>query len=479
MAMTVPLLLPLIALACPRPADTAHEGAPSGDTGSAASDGSHEDSDPPHADTDLEGSDRAPEDTAYPPGRDPTHTLDEIEVGQLLAADAGCSGYAGVVLHGTDIAATCDGLLFVRDPRSGSELARLIDGPIHSLASSEDIDGDGELDLQFAAYEGSESAVWVAWGPLEGTTALDDVAAVRVYETKESGSLGWERATLEHDAVVEQWAVTGTGLWYEGDSVYLFEGGTRAESLSLDDAVAKVGPEDHYIGAEGIDGRGDVDGDGHTDLVTIGTGASYFGGHEMKYYSGATSIHLGPLQGNVTVGDADVWIPAPYESNGWPIDAGTTGRDVTGDSYDDVLFAYAADYDWQTKVILCLVPGTSNLDPTQSPCQEGSRIEEPAGGTISSSAFEDLDGDGQAEILVGGENSEGARRLWVLDALELEGVADAEADARSVVSPETWENFSPGSLVTLSDELGLLGVVRVCTATYDCDDLALLDLGRL
>ena len=184
---------------------------------------------------------------------------------------------------------------------------------------------------------------------------------------------------------------------------------------------------------------GDVNGDGFAD-VAIGAPQDTEGNLESDSYvtyAGAAYLLLGPLSGEVQLADADVKFigEAGASMAGWFTAA---AGDVDADGLDEFLIgtqgfgwfetevvagkAYVLDGSWEGHV------GLSEV----SPAIEGEHLGPYAGANVASAG--DVDGDGQADLLVGdiGDDAMGERTgaAYVLLGPILADVFLADAHAK-------------------------------------------------
>lgn len=241
--------------------------------------------------------------------------------------------------------------LFHGDPVPGqafaSPAARLFgrapgDSAGHSVAGPGDTDGDGLADVLIGA-------------PFDDTRGTDAGAAYLVLGDRAAGEVDLGDADgifLGEDAFnTAGWAV-GAGGDVDGDGLadlvvgadwnstagrnagaaYLVLGRAAPGQAVLSDADARFAgeqPDDRAGGSVGI--AGDLDGDGHADVLIGATGVD-----TAVTNAGAAYVVYGPVWGGVSLADADVRVAgsvvrafAGYAVSG--------GGDTDGDGLDDVL----------------------------------------------------------------------------------------------------------------------------------------------
>jgi hypothetical protein len=156
-----------------------------------------------------------------------------------------------------------------------------------------------------------------------------------------------------------------------------------------------------------VSGAGDVDGDGHDDLLV---GAPY--NDEAASFAGAAYLVLGPVTGRLDLALAD----ATFRGEGDSVCAGFSvsgAGDVDGEGHDDLLIgAYSDDEGGKTAgaayLVLAPVAGTLDLSRANATFL-GEEREDVAGWSVSGAG--DVDGDGLADLLMGAwGNDEGGDR---------------------------------------------------------------------
>jgi hypothetical protein len=199
--------------------------------------------------------------------------LDDLSVGlpgyrEHGAVGAVCVFHDALAARGSD---DSDGLLF--GPSMDSEVG-------YHLYTAGDLDGDGLADLLVAnpLFDGDRGVVYVAYGPATGTSALEDL-------------------------------------------------GTRLEGENSGDWVGG-----HSNTGEGVvDGGGDLNGDGHGDLVIGALNAE----DSLGDSTGAVYLVLGPVSGVTNLGSASGTLVGEESGYQWT-DVVVSGVDFDADGFDDV-----------------------------------------------------------------------------------------------------------------------------------------------
>jgi hypothetical protein len=215
-----------------------------------------------------------------------------------------------------------------------------------SVAGAGDVNGDDNADIIVGAYlndaAGSDAgAAYLMLGPVSGTInlAMSDATLVGEHASDQAAysvsGAGDVNADGHDDMLVGASLNDGDGA--EAGAAYLVLGPVTGV-IDLSMADAKLMGEGASVGAEGRDefglsvaGAGDVDADGHADLV-VGAPSNRPDGT----VNGAAYLVLGPVTGTSDILVADRWkligMPGDYAG---AVVAG--GGDIDGDGRDDLL----------------------------------------------------------------------------------------------------------------------------------------------
>jgi hypothetical protein len=228
----------------------------------------------------------------------------------------------------------------------------------YSVAPAGDQDGDGLGDLLIGAMNEdtggtNAGAAYVLNGLVTGTVSLAEEAWL-LWGAEAGGVVG---VTLDggQDLTGDGWAdlvlgsYTSDRVTTNGGTVYVVQGPVTA-SASLDDACLQLygayGEQEGYSVAIG----GDVDGDGHRELLTGAPEA------DLEYTgTGSVRIYQGPLDTGYGEPDTEIHGETDYDRLGyWVADGG----DVDGDGYGDVLAgAMYADFIRYNAGVMYVIPG--------------------------------------------------------------------------------------------------------------------------
>ncbi len=210
-----------------------------------------------------------------------------------------------------------------------------------AIAGAGDTNGDGFGEVLIGA-RGTDhggltgnGVVYLKHGPLTGTRSLEDSDAIFIGE-RTSDMAGFNVSTagdVNSDGSPDL-LIGAAG----GDTVYVvyspMDGGEI--SLAAADAVLLGEEEDDAAGSD-VTGGGDVDGDGHDDIL-VGARRSTRGG-KSSYTSteaGAAYLVLGPVSGTLPLSTANVTFAGSLEHGGGA-GSGLTFGDLDDDNQSDLL----------------------------------------------------------------------------------------------------------------------------------------------
>lgn len=218
-------------------------------------------------------------------------------------------------------------------------------------AGAGDVDGDGLDDMLIGAATNSEAGIFTgkaylvlgARSPTSSSLSAADAEYVGVAARDRAGSSVAGAGDVNADGYAD--FLVGADGNSDGGSqagaVYLLLGGTSLASASLSAADAEyTGKAGDYAGAgTSVSGAGDVDADGHDDIL-IGAVGNADGG----FSAGAAYLVLGssaPAGRSLSAADADYTGEFSYDDAGWSVSG---AGDVNGDGHDDILIgAYMND----------------------------------------------------------------------------------------------------------------------------------------
>ncbi len=279
-----------------------------------------------------------------------------------------------------------------------------------NVAGAGDVDGDGRADMLVGAYGNDEGgsaagAAYLVFGPVTGTLDLSPAAAKLVGEGPDSDYASIVAGAGDvngdgHDELL-------VGAPYEGRSsrgaAYLVLGPVTG-TLDLAMAETKFVGEEAGDQAGWVSGAGDVNGDGNDDLL-IGA----HGNDEGRPDAGAAYLVVGPYaSGARDLSSAHAKLVGE-ESDDLVWDVSDAG-DVDSDGHHDLLISAQGNDEGGPEagaayLVLGPVTGTRDLSLADAKLV-GEENGDEAGVSVSGAG--DVDADGRADILVGAlHNGEG------------------------------------------------------------------------
>lgn len=280
-----------------------------------------------------------------------------------------------------------------------------------SVATCRDVDGDGWMDLLIGGPGFDEpvagGSAWLFRGPF---TAASDGSEPHAVVAGEGGfdQAGWSVSLLGgwgEDArgalVVGAFADSAEAL--QAGSTYLFRGDLNGTTDVGAADVVLYGTTDDDFSGYGVAAAGDVDADGHEDLLVGSPDAS-----TTTPVPGRAYLVRGPVDADLRLDEADAVLEGEEGLDRAGISVAGAG-DVNGDGFDDLLVGAPSNSENghdAGKAYLVLGPVSGHFDLASSVAKfvgEGEGNE--AGGSVTSAG--DVNADGYADLLVGAHlNSE-------------------------------------------------------------------------
>ncbi len=267
------------------------------------------------------------------------------------------------------------------------------------LAGPGDVDGDGLDDLLVGApYRDADAEdvgmVYLARGFIRGTHSLADAYAT-IKGQGEHSTLGYAVAGAgDVDGDGNRDILAGA---QGGASAFLFLG-PMSGALGLDEAAASFYGEESMAGYA-VAGAGDVNGDGHDDLLV---GAPLANLQDATEAPGAAHLLLGPLSGDMQLRDADASLLGE-SGNDSAGDCVAGIGDSDGDGLQDLAVGapFATSAADETGGVAYLVPGPLKGELQLS--DRGYRLTAELDGDRAGDAVAgagDVNGDGYTDLLV-------------------------------------------------------------------------------
>jgi hypothetical protein len=283
-----------------------------------------------------------------------------------------------------------------------------------SVSGAGDVDGDGHPDLLIGAYNNDEGgsnagAAYLVRGPVMGTLDLSRADAKLVGDGGTTGNFyaGWTVSGAGdvdadgHDDLLVGAKLDREGGGYGAGAAYLVRGPVTG-TVNLSAADAKLlGEEAYDYASYSLSGAGDVDGDGHDDVLVGAPG--YDSGGTVAV--GAAYLLDGPLTGTIDLSLADAkFVGAPDADGGCCGEAGLSvsdAGDMDGDGNGDILISQPGT-DGVGVVFVVHGPLAGILDSSVADAElwgEGDAVGGGVGWTTSGAG--DVDGDGHLDLLIG------------------------------------------------------------------------------
>jgi len=264
-----------------------------------------------------------------------------------------------------------------------------------------DMEGDGVGDLLVGTHA---DAAWVLPGPLAGTLVTRE-AGHKVTGTVSGGRLGIAVAGIgdtDGDGLTDMLvSCHGDDLGgSQSGAGYVLLGpitGDRVGPVEVDGRLYNEGGADQQA-AEVVAAAGDVDGDGFADVLL----GSFSATEDGDRYRPAAWLVRGPATGVQSLRDATRF-DGPLAADELSLDG---AGDVDGDGAGDLVFG-----SWslapESGAWLVYGPASGGVLDAADLVLVPEAADDAAGASVAGGG--DLDGDGRAEVLVGGFSGEGGK----------------------------------------------------------------------
>jgi hypothetical protein len=311
----------------------------------------------------------------------------------------GASGYdngetdegAAFIYHGSATGISTTAAAILESNQSSAQMGR-------SVAGAGDVNGDGYSDVIVGAYgydngESNEGAAFIYHGTATGilTTAI-----VMIEGNQTNASLGTSVAgagDINGDGYSD--IIVGVAFYSHGES---FEGGAftyHGSAIGITTTAATI-IESNQVNAimgNSVDGAGDVNGDGYSDVIV---GAFHYANGETN--EGAAFIYHGSATGIINTATFMTESNKAFAEMGFSV-AGA--GDVNGDGYSDVIVGVVGYTNGATTGGAAYIyqGSATGISSTVATVIESNQASAQLG--ISVAGAGDLNGDGYSDVVVG------------------------------------------------------------------------------
>lgn len=263
------------------------------------------------------------------------------------------------------------------------------------VTTAGDVNGDGYSDLIVCAnsYDHGEGDEGMAFLYLGGPSGLSTGSAWNASGEDEDNYFGYTVSSAGDVNGDGHSDVVVGAFGYDGNrgKAYLFPG--SASGLSTTASWSKTGETaGDYFGTS-VGSAGDVNGDGYADVLIGASNYSSYSGRAYLYSGGASGLS-----------SSASWTATGESLNSYFGATAATAGDVNGDGYADVVIG-AYGYGVNTGKVYYYKGGAAGLSSVASWTAEGQTSGERFGVALSSAS--DIDGDGYSDLIVGADGYDG------------------------------------------------------------------------